>query len=189
MFPFTYRLSINRSRLLSKRDIVSKWSQGIGGGYRHSPVLGETGELMFASANANFPLGVKHQVLKTYLAYQNDVQLSRSYTSFILWPRGYASRRVSEVQSLRIDWVTPLLYPDLNIWFLAYIQRISGGLFFDYAKLTGDPVYDELKSTGVELKFDFNPLRYNFLINLGTRFIYGISDDTYRNELILSLDF
>ena len=69
-----------------------------------------------------------------------------------------------------LEYGLPLLYPDLKVSRLAYIQRVRANFFFDYLTVFDDEFHSDFSSIGGTLFLDFNPLRYSYLSVLGLQF-------------------
>jgi hypothetical protein len=91
----------------------------------------------------------------------------------------------------------PLLYPDLNIPGILFIQRIRSGVFYDYAKgiknLYSNPDqfhdYGEtFNSFGVELITDFYILRIPFMISGGLQTTWKVMNVPPTIELLFNID-
>jgi hypothetical protein len=71
-----------------------------------------------------------------------------------------------------VDYRFPILYPDLSLDRLLYIQRIKGNLFYDRGMgITGDRSAT-FESLGIDLSADFNVMRLLPQLEVGVRTYY-----------------
>lgn len=188
--PADFSLVFSRSRRMSKRDLKPKFRQLVSAGYVQSLYSQKMDDqLYFVSGLLNFPGLLKHHSLQFYGAYQERLREGRAYSNQIVYPRGYSSVRFKEVTSLKVDYALPLFYPDWNISFLAYIQRVKMNLFYDYGMLYENASALEIASYGVDLSANVNFLRYYFIWDIGTRILYRDYDGQMEVSLLLSVDF
>lgn len=86
----------------------------------------------------------------------------------------------------------PLWYPDIALGPLLNIQRVRANAFLDYG-FGANPDFatatnsgkKEYVSTGVEIKFDFNVMRFLPQFNIGFRYTYGIKPSVTTFELLV----
>jgi hypothetical protein len=93
---------------------------------------------------------------------------------------------------MAVNYTLPLWYPDIALGPLLNIQRIRANGFLDYAQGTNpDFVTAKLNgksnylSTGVEVRFDFNVMRFLQQFNVGFRYSYGISPSVTQFEVLV----
>ncbi len=188
--PVDFSLVFSRSRRMSKRDLKPKFRQFLSAGYVESLYSQKMNDqLWYVSGLVNFPGVLKHHSLQFYGAYQERLTDGRAYSNQIVYPRGYSSIRVKQARSIKVDYSLPLFYPDWNIGFLAYVQRVKMNLFYDYGFLQNPNAAVELQSYGVDLTANVNFLRYYFLWDIGTRILYRERDDQIEVSMLLSVDF
>ena len=100
------------------------------------------------------------------------------------YPRGYTIPKINWLATYQFNYHFPIMYPDFGFLGLAYIKRIRGNLFTDYAVgeiLNGEFNSQEYKtffSVGAELIFDLKI--FNFIpISMGLRISALGNIDTY----------
>ena len=99
------------------------------------------------------------------------------------------------MKSLRSTYNMPLLYPDFNFGSLAYVKRVSSGVFYDYGTeerfINSSLEESGYYSFGGEFKADVNFLRLVAPVNVGVRVGYESRTKNVFTDLLLrlSLDF
>ena len=84
-----------------------------------------------------------------------------------------------------LEYEVPLLYPEVSLGPLLYIQRVrlSGFVNTGSVKQIKDSGYIEKPTTiGGEIKFDINLFRQNFLFDLGFRFSYLLNNNYNQDQ-------
>lgn len=170
--PLSTELSIVRRLNRSKRDILSRWEQGYSF-YVWGVIFGEVNSeqiFMYNRLWANFPGFLKHHV--GVVEYMNESNSGLAFQAARL-PRGYRTIPHTNLDLLSFRYSAPIAYPDLNISFLSYIQRIKTTVFAEYGRLNKSGSYFGMPSYGLELSADMNLLRYFFLFDIGVRYAYA----------------
>ncbi len=118
------------------------------------------------------------------------------FTDEFFYARGYGAIIHDEIYKLGINYEIPLIYPDLPLGPIVFVQRIRSNFFFDYSQfrinthdisefrsdrrpeLSGrfPGVNGELRSAGVEVLFDFRFIR-TLDMSLGFRYSYLLEDE------------
>ena len=81
-------------------------------------------------------------------------------------------------KGLGIEYENPLIYPEINIGPIVYIQRVRLISFINYGHVIGDLNANNYRfeekplSLGLELKFDVNFFRQSAIFDLGIRYSY-----------------
>lgn len=191
----------------SRRDINSKW--GITGyldfyntPYKSSDYNGQ----QFSFYTVGYIPGFfKHHSIWGYWAYQDSqidgVSLTTGsgldnyiFRNGIPLPRGHSLSRFQKFYSLSGNYTLPLWYPDIAIGPLLNIQRMRANVFFDYAY--GSSIFfantrnqrttsQAYSSTGAEIKFDINVMRFLPQLDVGFRYSYGIQPSVTKFEFLL----
>lgn len=112
-----------------------------------------------------------------------------AFLSQMEFARGYETNEYKTNLVARADYEFPVLYPDLPIGSLFFIQRIRLGVFsdFGYADKAGTPGYtgkQEMWSTGATLIFDFSALNNFPGFNIGVRYSWRWQLDSARVDLM-----
>ncbi|MEL6534097.1 MAG: hypothetical protein AAFQ98_01730, partial [Bacteroidota bacterium] len=194
---FQHRVFYALQRRLSQRDLTSRLGFSILAQLNHTPQDPGTqtdpnliGWLGGATVQGFLPGIGKHHSLEIRGSYQQQYApvdtagrfLFNTYvfnTPFFGNLRGYPYQFPPEQMYIAsVRYHMPLLYPDLAIWNLAYIQRISLTGFFDYGYLTnriGDigVLIRERRSAGLDINLDVNGMRYLPQFNVGMRVGYA----------------
>jgi hypothetical protein len=145
-------------------------------------------------------------------AYQKTGFLDNyRYSDGFFYPRGYDALTNEEVSKIGFNYSLPLFYPDLALGSIAFLKRVKTNFFFDYGQRKIDPfpdirgvevssgqvedrlVYVEIKnqpvkSTGVELTFDFRAFRL-VEVDLGMRYSYLLNPELSSNGNRHQFDF
>ncbi len=115
-------------------------------------------------------------------AYMNEsIASSYRFSDLFVYPRGYNfSLRRDNYFKIGFNYSFPIWYPDVPIGGLAFITRVKGNAFYDYARVETDTFpfnngVDNLNSVGFELGFDIRALRL-LEIDFGVRYSYLLNE-------------
>jgi len=119
------------------------------------------------------------------------------FNNLIGFPRGYGAYSAIKLRRYSADYTFPLLYPDISISSLLYLKRIRLDLFTDY--IFGEDMYvlhedgyhlltGSFQTYGMELNFDYNPLRSLAPFSTGVRANYLYNFNEINFDLIFSID-
>ncbi len=140
------------------------------------------------------------------IRYENETQVLEKLLTFnrINLPRGYKDIISEDLEFASIDYVAPVICPDINIGRLLYLKRIRAGLFFDYAKGSGNYhlitvdgrlVVDSFRdyaetfsSFGIELISDFHVLRIPYQISAGVQAAWIRGEKSPALEMVFNID-
>lgn len=199
-----FSISFSRLWRQSKRDINSRFGQYFS--LRPSWTLGNNfdGAIITLRTGFFFPGFIKHHSLfiKGGVQYQKltfEENLYR-FRNRIEFPRGFQASSFNTYYYGSINYALPLLYPDLAIGPLAYIQRIKANVFADFGSgsrtIKGSgiqlgPENIHYRSAGMEITVDFNVFRLPFPIDAGVRFNFmndpfGIGQDPFSYEFLIA---
>ncbi len=159
-FPLRYQVYLNHNTQRSSRDLAPRWGQNIIVSYQSLPFEKNLSGDIFRFQSSFFTPGlfVNHSFQASF-NYQNADGI---YEFNIDIPRisGYANISQNSVRNtLLLDYRLPLFYPDAEIGPVAYIKRVKGGLFADFANIgKGNPFSPS--TFGMELSADMNLLRF-----------------------------
>jgi hypothetical protein len=187
LYDVRYSLTYNRLIKTAPRDVLPRRGQTLSLQFRHTPFRGDfSGQIFTAQAGFFLPGLGRHHAVWLRTGYQNE-DLRRTARSYrfptpLLFPRGFRTQSFKHFLKGSLDYRFPILYPDLAIWRLAYLQRIKANVFGDAGfageKIPGVPViefgYDRptFYSVGLDLTADFNVLRLLPQLELGFRTYY-----------------
>ena len=160
-FPISYQFYFSRNNQRSLRDLAPRWGQNISVSYFHLPFENQLNGSLFAlrsnfytpglSSNHSFRTSFNYQ--KSTGAYEFNIEIPR-VSGF-----NYIAQSAKLSNTLLFDYAFPLFYPDAEIGSLAYIKRLSAGLFADFMNL-GDNTDFSPVSYGIELNSRMNFLRF-----------------------------
>jgi len=192
-FPMEYAFAFSHSVRQADRDIFPKWAQIFRLTYLHQPFDKRLeGHLFAAETSLYFPGLLKNHSFQTSFNFQNasgvrrfDNEISTVYGYNNIMARNYLKN------TLLLNYRFPFAFPDAELGPLAYIRNLRGGLFCHYENLGIDANLGEPKTYGFELRSSMNLLRYQPIIDLGTRFVFvnKIYNQNPILELILNYSF
>jgi hypothetical protein len=192
-FPMEYGFTFAHSMRQADRDIVPKFAQTLRLTYLHQPFDNRLdGALFAAEAFAYFPGLLKNHSLSVNFNYQYATGVRR-YDNEINGVYGYNSIMARNFlrNTLLFNYRFPFAFPDAEIGPLAYIRNIRGGLFCHYENLGIDTDMGQPKTYGFEIRSSMNLLRYQPVVDLGTRFVFvnKIYNQNPILEFILNYSF
>jgi hypothetical protein len=111
-------------------------------------------------------------------------------------PRGLYGIYAEKMLLSGVDYVFPIVYPDLEILSLVYIKRIRGACWIDHMAGTNviisdpTPHYEDKNYTtiGIDLLADVNLFRIPFPVSFGVRFLLEPATEIYRFEGLYTID-
>lgn len=192
-FPMEYGFSFTHTVRQADRDIFPRWAQSLKLTYLHQPFDQRLdGDLFAAEAFLYFPGLLRNHSFSANFNYQNASGVRR-YDNEITTVYGYNNIIARDFlrNTLLFNYRFPFAFPDAELGPLAYIKNIRGGLFCHYENLGINSNLGEPKTYGFELRSSMNLLRYDPVIDLGTRFVF-VNKIYNRNpilELILNYSF
>jgi hypothetical protein len=177
LYDTRYTLSYNRLLKTAPRDVLPRWGQTLSLQFRHTPFRGDfSGRIFTAQAGLLLPGLGRHHGLWLRGGYQGeDLQRNRQSYRFpttLLFPRGFAYQSFEHFVKGSVDYRLPILYPDLALWRLVYLQRIKGNLFYDAGQGVTEGATRYFYSLGLDLTADFNVLRLLPQLEVGFRTYY-----------------
>jgi hypothetical protein len=107
-----------------------------------------------------FPGLLKNNSWQLYAGYQQKEEGLFVLTNRLAYPRGYALYDFETLLTYRMDYHLPLWYPDLNVFEMFYIKRLTLNLFHDLASYTWQGAKRYQESLGATLGFDFHAFRF-----------------------------
>jgi hypothetical protein len=182
----------------SKRDINPRWGQRLILNIYNTPFGGDFSGNQFSGYGIlYFPGIAKHHSIWGYGAYQytqiSNVRNSEGkldnyiFRNRIPTPRGLSYPRLEHFYTASVNYTLPLWYPDIAIGPLLNIQRVRANGFLDYGYLTSDIISyeNEYISTGIEIKVDFNIMRFYPQFDVGIRFTKGLKPSVTDFEVLI----
>ncbi len=171
----------------SKKDIYPKWGQTLNLNYRNTSFDNKDSSSIFSVASVcYFPGLFNHHGLRIYGAFQKKTTNFFRYSDLIAYPRGYYNQFDDELYSVAFTYKFPVLYPDYDLSFLAYIKRVKLALFYDYAQGKLNSKINYYKSTGIELTSDLHIFRFLIPLEFGIGCYYKPETNTFFNKILFS---
>lgn len=192
-FPMEYGFTFSHSMRQADRDIAPKFAQTLRLTYLHQPFDKRLdGQLFAVEAFAYFPGLLKNHSFMVNYNYQQATGVRR-YDNEINGVYGYNNIMARNFlrNTLLFNYRFPIAFPDAEIGPLAYIRNIRGGLFCHYENLGIDTDMGQPKTYGFEIRSSMNLLRYQPVVDLGTRFVFvnRIYNQNPILEFILNYSF
>ncbi|MBI9069888.1 MAG: hypothetical protein JEZ09_21525 [Salinivirgaceae bacterium] len=173
----------------SHRDLYSKWGQTFYVDYEYSPFDVDYNYNLTLENELFFPGLLANHSFRLYHGFQSKKESERLYSLGVLYPRGTTYSTFTNINSFRVNYSLPLLYPDLNIFEALYIKRLKANLFYDYAKYSNENNTVEINTTGIELTSDLHALRFIAPIEIGIQYARLLNTSDNYFGFLLSLDF
>jgi len=192
---FNTFINFSNRKYLNYRDIQTRFGQSIQIGASYTPNIQNLyGFRYYAQGVFYLPGLMKHHGVKLTANFEKKTSYKEGvyyFPSVVSFPRGYDEGYSEKIFKTTIDYVFPICYPDINIPYILFIKRIRADLFFDYAVIDRGFSNAVLKTTGAELIFDFNILRFNLLtFDAGIRVVYLFPENKFVNEFtFLGMNF
>lgn len=171
----------------AKRDVAPHWGLSVSGGV--NTLLNAEGIHYRGFARVFLPGVGRHHSFRPAASLQYQASDNFALAGNQRLPRGYFLDGFLSGYQLSADYELPLFYPDWNLWFLWYLQRVRVNMFYDYADGTILDSQHQFQSVGADWLFDVNLLRYWFDIELGVRNTWRIGPDSFFHELIFNIGF
>jgi hypothetical protein len=148
----------SRLKVRALQQFNPQWGQVLQAEYRE----GSNVEARMAKATATlyFP-GIFRTHSLYFLGSHKEEKIINAYrfTDDFLMPRGYKSFPFERISLVSANYQLPILYPDLALGSVVFIQRIRGNVFFDYARGTLNDRKTIMSTPGAELYADFRVFR------------------------------
>lgn len=196
-----YQLYLSNVLHQSELALQPKWGQALQFNFVNSlQNLDDYGSQMSIITNLYFPGLSKYDGIKIYGGYQwRDEQRISAYNDFVRMARGYSALSNKELYTIGVNYAFPICYPDWSLGKLAYIQRITGNLFYDQSNTMAEAIAESYPmqkisilnqycSYGLELYSDIYALRLPAPIKIGFRSVYLPTTKSFFEEFILSVN-
>jgi hypothetical protein len=167
------------------KEILPRLGISLNGGYYHAPFDTQVfGSVAIGGITTYLPGLLKHQTIRLSANYQKQFPLDMVRPVFInllSMPRGLQETIYGEILTrYSVDYVSPLLYPDLAIGPIIFLKRIRTALWADYMVGTNVIVYEpeahyedrDYLTCGIDLIADINIFRISFPLSAGARVSY-----------------
>ena len=184
-----------------KKEILPRMGLTASGGYYHAPFDNRVyGSVYTTAVTGYLPGFMKHQTIRLTFNYQKQLPLDRTRPAFINLmdpPRGLHHIFGEVFSKFSVDYVFPILYPDVEISSVIYLKRLRGALWADY--LTGEnviirepsPHYEQkdYSTWGFDMIADLNLFRIPFPLSVGGRMISDRQSGRILFHWIYSIEF
>jgi hypothetical protein len=189
----------------SIRDIYPRWAQTLDFNYCYAPFDRNIyGSAISLNTAFYFPGFLPNNGIRIRLETEKQDPEKYLYQNFSSLPRGYYNIVFKQINFLSVDYVMPLIYPDLNLSSLLYLKRIRTGLFYDLAAGPGNSIYqygtngliqmysnsetESFKSFGIELLADFHILRIPYMISAGVQSAWRSVNEPPAFEFLFNIN-
>jgi hypothetical protein len=193
-----YRLYYSNLLKLSHRDFQPRWGQVFDINFLHTPFdqVNYGNDFSFRTV-LYFPGFLRHDGLKFKIGTEKQNPKKFIFYNTVDFPRGYYHTISEEFTALSGEYSVPLLYPDLNLFTLAYLKRFRGSVFVDYA--TGKRNHDLLNRTfnkyrqeylsiGGGLLADVHFFRIPFPVSMGIEYAYMPYKNAYDIRFLFEIN-
>jgi hypothetical protein len=193
----------------SSRDVAIRWGQVIQ--VNHRANMGSTidrGAQTALLTRLYLPGLGRHHAIKIENNFQrkfdgqNKTTVSQNlipylYGSIVTMPRGFSSSDAQKIYSFKGDYLFPICYPDFSLGGVAFVKRLKGGVFYDFAvsereltnSVTGiaNQTIRNDYSVGYELRSDLHLFRFIYPIELGYRQAFLPQSGKVFGEMLLNV--
>jgi hypothetical protein len=188
-----YKIQFYQYLKRAYRDIVPRLGYGIEAALVNSPFDQKFyGNIYYGLGTFYLPGFGNHQSVKIEAGCEQQNQ-KQYITSGLLQPsRGYEydisfydlTHFHAMMKKITIDYVLPIVYPDISIFDIFYITRFRADLFYDYSEMTYKDANDNskyltLNSAGYDLTMDFHAFHSEVPFSITFRQAYLIGFDKY----------
>ena len=169
----------NRSRQ-ARQNINPRWAQSISLNYRKAFNYFESGKFL-TNSSFYFPGLFRNHSVELNGSFQKRDTVPDLFSNNFNYARGYQSLNTRRMYKLGANYHFPLLYPDLGLGNIFFLQRIRANAFFDYnvsrARLRSGGLTDIInRSVGGELFFD-GQIWNSLPAGIGLRFSHLLDKD------------
>ncbi len=194
LYSNRFMISFSRTLKQSRRDFNPRWAQLVDIENYSTPFGGNfKGNLLVGRTTLYFPGLAKHHSIFVRAGYQTRLSSYDfdvyTFKNRIFKPRGYKYQADTKFYAFSGNYQMPIWYPDIALGPILNIQRIKSNFFCDYGQGEGKSyfyrrlssgqiqVYNinnqaRYLSTGLELTFDVNIMRFLPQFELGIRASY-----------------
>lgn len=169
----------------AERDIAPRWAQVLRFTYLTQPFDAQlSGNLFAAEGFFYFPGLARNHTFLANFNYQESSGI-RIYTNEINTVYGYNNILAKSKlrNTLLLNYRFPIVFPDAEIGPLAYIRNFKGGIFCGYENIGLENNLTQPKTYGFELHANMNVLRYQPVLDLGTRFVF-VNPEYHQNPIL-----
>lgn len=192
-FPLETGVSFSHIVRSSARDVAPRWAQILRLTYLGQPFDALlNGDVFAAEGFFYFPGLLRNHSFMANFNYQSASGI-RSFNNEVNTVYGYNNIRAKSLMknTLLMNYRFPLFFPDAELSSMAYIRSVRAGLFAHYENLGRESNLGQPKTYGFEIFSSMNLLRYQPIVDVGTRFIF-VNKEYHQNpifELIVNYTF
>lgn len=188
-FPINYKVGFSHSLRTAERDVAPRWAQSISFSYFNQPFdKNLKGDLLAFQSTFYFPGFAKNHSFTASFNYQETSGIL-NFNNEIATVYGYGKINAkSELRNtLLFNYRFPIAFPDAEIGPFAYVRNLRGGVFSHYENIGSETNLTQPKTFGLELRSSINLLRYQPVVDLGTRVVFV--NKIYKQNPILEFIF
>ncbi len=172
-------ITFSRVRSAAIQQVHSPWAQELSISLDRTDDATNFGEMWQSSLTLFFPGFYKTHSLFVNGRYQKENLKAYRFEDRFDMARGFNDRlfenksdtEFDEIYVVSLNYELPVLFPDWDIWSLAFFRRISANIFYDYSVGTINNSESLMRSTGLDLNFEITTLRL-LLTSLTLRTLY-----------------
>ena len=184
--PLNYWLWFGRFRYSAPRDVAPAWGESFLVSYQHTPWGNDyRGNLTTATGTLYLPSPIRHHGIRLEAGNERRNGGNYYFSSQMNFARGYDSVAGNNLWKGSANYSLPLAYPDLAAWQVAYVKRVTGNFFYDYAR-AGNRLY---RSAGAEALFDFHAFSAREPLRVGLRYAWRVEDHGSRVEPFIAFQW
>jgi hypothetical protein len=173
----------SRTKMQAPQQFNPPWGQILEAEYREA--TDEQARRVSANALLYFPGLFRTHSLNFLGSYKEEkVVNAYRFTDDFVMPRGYRPYPFEEIGVASANYQLPVLYPDLSMHSVAFVQRLRLNVFYDYGRGTLNNQTIIMRSPGTELYVDLRIFR---LFQMSACFRYTFvkeNTDTPSPEII-----
>lgn len=186
--PLTVGATFVNQRAMTRRDLAPRNAQSLSVQWRRAPRGDFHPEKFLARSAVFLPTPARHHMLRFAGGLEaHHVDQGFAFSTSLPAARGYDYQFAPRMVVATADYELPIAYPDKAFGPLAYIPRLTAGVFADYTRATGSGIDRTRSSAGVELKADIIPFTWDiFHFSMGVRAAYRSYDRKWVFEGVAS---
>jgi hypothetical protein len=182
---------------LTHRSIISPWSTGLfleyqdasgesvdsmPGAYRTYGLLSFTTPGIFANNGVALLFsGQKNKEGTGNYLFPAPILNPTGY----VYSRGFEYKPADEFSKASFNYLFPIIYPDINLGAVIYVNRVYGNLYVDHTKYVIADAATNLNSFGAEVSMQ--TVLFRFLpLEIGIRYFYKLDPDEDGGEIFLA---
>jgi len=183
---YNFKMEFSHFLRIAKQHIIPRFGQSLDLTYKSTFASPDNeGDFVQIVGAVTFPgFSRNHSLWFLYAFKKEDFSDEYKFEDEFFYARGYPSNFYDRITTIGVNYALPLLYPDLPLGPVAFVQRVKTNFFFDYSRAQFEEfqISDILnRSAGVELTFDFRFFRVLDL-NMGVRYSFLIDDENVSSN-------